>query len=142
MFKTCYDNGLQVIAHANGDAGIDAVLKAHEFAAPNSLDRDRRTTIIHSQFVRKDQLQKYVDYKMIPSFYTEHTFFFGEAHIKNRGLEQASFISPMRTAIQMGLRPTNHTDFSVVPMDQMMVMWTAVNRMLRSGKILGPNERI
>ncbi len=142
MFKTCYDNGLQVIAHANGDAGIDAVLKAHEFAAPDSLDKDRRTTIIHSQFVRKDQLQKYVDYKMIPSFYTEHTFFFGEAHIKNRGLSQASFISPMKTAIDMGLHPTNHTDFSVVPMDQMMVMWTAVNRQLRSGEALGAEERI
>ena len=142
MFKTCYDNGLQVIAHANGDAGIDAVLKGHEFGIAGASDKDRRTVIIHSQFVRKDQLQKYVDYKMIPSFYTEHTFFFGEAHIKNRGIEQSSFISPMKTAIAMGLKPTNHTDFSVVPIDQMMVVWTAVNRKLRSGEVLGPNERI
>ena len=142
MFKTCYDNGLQVIAHANGDAGIDAVLKGHESAIAGSADKDRRTVIIHSQFVRKDQLQKYADYKMIPSFYTEHTFFFGEAHIKNRGLEQASFISPMKTAMAMGLKPTNHTDFSVVPIDQMMVVWSAVNRKLRSGEVLGPEERI
>lgn len=142
MFKTCYDNGLQVIAHANGDAGIDAVLKGHESAIAGAVDKDRRTVIIHSQFVRKDQLQKYVEYGMIPSFYTEHTFFFGEAHIKNRGLEQASFISPMKTAIGMGLRPTNHTDFSVVPVDQMMVVWSAVNRTLRSGEALGPSERI
>lgn len=142
MFKTCYDNGLQVITHANGDAGIDAVLKGHEFGVAGAADKDRRTVIIHSQFVRKDQLQKYVDYKMIPSFYTEHTFFFGEAHIKNRGMEQASFISPMKTAIAMGLKPTNHTDFSVVPIDQMMVLWTAVNRKLRSGAVLGPDERV
>ena len=142
MFKTCYDNGLQVIAHANGDAGIDAVLKGHAFGIADAPDKDRRTVIIHSQFVRKDQLQQYVDYKMIPSFYTEHTFFFGEAHIKNRGLEQASFISPMKTAIAMGLKPTNHTDFSVVPIDQMMVVWSAVNRKLRNGEVLGPDERI
>lgn len=142
MFKKCYDNGLQVIAHANGDAAIDAVLKGHETAIAGAADRDRRTVIIHSQFVRKDQLQKYVDYKMIPSFYTEHTFFFGEAHIKNRGLEQASFISPMKTALAMGLKPTNHTDFSVVPIDQMMVVWSAVNRKLRSDEVLGPDERI
>lgn len=142
MFKQCYDAGLQVIAHANGDAAIDAVLEGHQFAAPDSLDKDRRTVIIHSQFVRKDQLQKYVDYKMIPSFYTEHTFFFGAAHIKNRGMEQASFISPMKTAIGIGLRPTNHTDFSVVPIDQMMVIWSAVNRKLRSGEVLGPDERV
>lgn len=142
MFKTCYDNGLQVIAHANGDAAIDAVLAGHAYGITGAAEKDRRTVIIHSQFVRKDQLQKYVDYKMIPSFYTGHTFFFGEAHIKNRGLEQASFISPMKTAIGMGLKPTNHTDFSVVPIDQMMVLWTAVNRKLRSGEVLGPDERI
>ncbi len=142
MFKTCYDNDLQVIAHANGDAGIDAVLKGHEYGIAGTADKDRRTVIIHSQFVRKDQLQKYLDYKMIPSFYTEHTFFFGEAHIKNRGMQQASFISPMKTAIAMGLKPTNHTDFSVVPINQMMVVWTAVNRKLRSGEVLGPDERI
>lgn len=88
MFKTCYDNGLQVIAHANGDAGIDALLQGHQSAARDSLNKDRRTVVIHSQFVRNDQLQKYVDYGMIPSFFTEHTFFFGEAHVKNRGLEQ------------------------------------------------------
>ncbi|WP_269790454.1 amidohydrolase [Stenotrophomonas sp. Iso1] len=142
MFKTCYDNGLQVIAHANGDAGIDAVLEGHEFGIAGAAEKDRRTVIIHSQFVRKDQLQKYLDYKMIPSFYTEHTFFFGEAHVKNRGMQQASFISPMNTAITMGLKPTNHTDFSVVPINQMMVVWTAVNRKLRSGEVLGPEERI
>lgn len=142
MFKKCYDNNLQVIAHANGDAGIDAVLKGHETAVSGAAEKDRRTVIIHSQFVRKDQLKKYVDYKMIPSFYTEHTFFFGEAHVKNRGMEQASFISPMKTAIGMGLKPTNHTDFSVVPINQMMVVWSAVNRKLRSGEVLGPDERI
>lgn len=142
MFKKCYDNGLQVTAHANGDAGIDAVLQGHQFAASDSLDKDRRTVIIHSQFVRKDQLQKYADYKLIPSFFTEHTFFFGEAHVKNRGIEQASFISPMKSAIALGLRPTNHTDFSVVPIDQMMVIWSAVNRKMRDGTVLGPNERI
>lgn len=140
MFRACYDRGLQVTAHANGDAGIDAVLRAHEAAAPDSLDRDRRTVVIHSQFVRKDQLEKFVAYRMNPSFFTEHTFFFGDAHVKNRGLAQASFISPMRAAIDLGLRPTNHTDFSVVPMDQMMVMWTAVNRPMRNGETLGPTS--
>ncbi|MCC7488949.1 MAG: amidohydrolase family protein, partial [Gammaproteobacteria bacterium] len=142
MFRQCYGHGLQAIVHANGDAAIDMALAAHEAAIEADPGRDRRTVIIHSQFVRRDQLQKYADLKLIPSFYTEHTFFFGEAHVKNRGLEQASFISPMKTAIAMGLKPTNHTDFSVVPIDQMMVLWSAVNRTMRSGQVLGPDERI
>lgn len=142
MLKKVYDKGLQCTFHANGDGAIDMCINAHEYASNGNPTKERRTTIIHSQFVRPDQLDKYVEYKMIPSLYTEHTFFFADAHIKNRGLEQASFISPMKTAIAKGLKPTNHTDFNVAPIDQMMVVWTAVNRISRNGEIIGVNERI
>ena len=142
VVKKCYDNGLTMNIHANGDAAIDMALKAHEFAAAGDLARDRHTTIIHSQFVRKDQLQKYVDYKLIPSLFTEHTFFFGDTHVLNRGKEQAYFLSPLKTAAAMGLRPSNHTDFNVAPIDQMLVVWSAVTRKSRSGQVIGPDERV
>lgn len=141
-FKQAYDNNLQLFVHANGDAAIDVLLRAHEATAAGALDKDRRTTIIHSQFVRLDQLDTYVKYKLIPSFFTEHTFYFGEAHVRQRGKEQAYFLSPMRTAIDKGLRPTNHTDFNVSPLDQMFVVWTAVNRISRGGEVIGPDQRV
>jgi predicted amidohydrolase YtcJ len=140
--KKVYDLGLPLNAHANGDAAIDMLLRAHEYAAAGDLSRDRHVTVIHSQFVRADQLDKYVAYKFTPSFYTEHTFYFGDTHIKNRGKEQAFFESPMRAAIDKGLRPTNHTDFVVAPLDQLFVMWTAVNRISRGGVVIGPDQRI
>ena len=142
MLKKCYDLGLQVLFHANGDAAIDMILKGHEYAAADSLDQDRRSTVVHSQFVRKDQLEKYVQYNLIPSFYTEHTYFFSAAHLKNRGQPQTYFLSPIKTAMGMGLRPTNHTDFNVVPIDQMLVLWSAVTRKSRTGEVIGPDERI
>ncbi len=141
-FKQVYDLGLPLNVHANGDAAIDLLLRAHEHAAAGSLDKDRRTTIIHSQFVRPDQLDKYVAYKMIPSLFTEHTFYFAEAHVRQRGQEQAYFLSPMRTAIDKGLHPTNHTDFNVSPIDQLFVVWTAVNRVSRGGEVIGPDQRV
>ena len=103
MVKFVYDNHLQLLVHCNGDAAIDALLAAHEWAAGDTKSLDRRTTVVHSQFVRRDQLDKYVAYKLIPSFYTEHCFFFGDTHVKNRGNEQAYFISPMKTALGLGL---------------------------------------
>ena len=48
----------------------------------------------------------------------------------------------MRTAIDKGLRPTNHTDFNVSPIDQMFVVWTAVNRVSRDGEVIGPDQRV
>jgi predicted amidohydrolase YtcJ len=36
----------------------------------------------------------------------------------------------------------NHTDYNVTPIDQMFTVWTAVNRTTRSGRVLGPEQRI
>ena len=142
MVKTCYDNNLQTLMHGNGDAAIDFLIATHKEMAGADLAKDRRTVCIHCQFVRPDQIAEFAKLKIIPSLFTDHTFFFGDTHVKNRGLKQASFISPMKAAIEAGLRPTNHTDAFVVPIDQMMTVWTAVNRPLRSGGVLGADQRI
>ena len=142
LFKQAYDHDAQVIAHCNGDAAIDMFLEAHRYAAADDLAKDRRTVGIHSQFIRPDQLKRYVDWKLIPSFFTVHTFYFGESHVANRGQAQAEKLSPFRSALDAGLLPTNHTDFPIVPIDQLFVVHTAVNRPMRSGKVLGPEERI
>uniref|UniRef100_UPI003D127458 amidohydrolase n=1 Tax=Roseibium sp. TaxID=1936156 RepID=UPI003D127458 len=142
VLKKAYDLGVPVTFHVNGDAAIDAMLEAHEFAAADDLTRYRNVTAIHSQFLRKDQIPKYVRYKIRPSFFTLHTFYFADAHIANRGRVQAMYISPMRDAIDAGLHPTNHTDAPVVPLDQMFMLWTAVNRTSRSGTEIGPDQRV
>jgi predicted amidohydrolase YtcJ len=140
--KKCYDNGLQVLFHANCDAAIDFLIEAHESAAGTDLTKDRRTVGIHSQFIRPDQIAKFKKYGIIPALFTDHTFFFADTHILNRGRAQTDFISPMKSAYAAGLLPTNHTDAFVVPIDQMLATWTAVNRVSRDGKIIGEDERI
>jgi hypothetical protein len=37
---------------------------------------------------------------------------------------------------------TNHSDFLVTPLDTMFILWSAVNRLSRSGQTIGPDERI
>jgi predicted amidohydrolase YtcJ len=142
MVKEVYEMNVPLILHSNGDAAIDAFLTAYEFARAGDYTRPWNVTTIHSQFMRKDQIPKFVKYKVRPSFYTLHTFYFAEAHLANRGKEQAMYISPMRDAIDAGLRPTNHTDFVVAPLDQMMMLWSAVNRVSRAGVEIGPDQRV
>jgi hypothetical protein len=142
FFERVYGLGLPLNVHANGDAAIDLVLRAHERAAAGDPGKRRRVTVIHSQFVRPDQIERYAAYAITPSFFTEHAYYFGDTHVRNRGTEQAFFLSPMRAAIDAGLRPTNHTDFVVAPLDQMFVLWTAVNRISRDGVVIGPDQRV
>ncbi len=137
--KLAYDNGLQVMVHANGDATIDMLLDAHEAAGAPSA---KRTVVIHSQFARPDQLDKYVTYGLIPSFFTNHVFYWGDVHVENTGEERGSHISPTGSAKARGIRFTNHSDFAVTPLNAMFILWTAVNRVTRSGRVLGPDERI
>ena len=139
VVKLAYDCDAQVLVHCNGDAAIDMLLDAHKAAgAPHG----RRTTVVHSQFVRRDQLDLYVQYGINASFFTNHAFFWGDVHMQNLGQERAYFLSPMKTARALGLRMTNHSDFLVTPLDPMFILWTAVNRTSRSGQIIGPDERI
>jgi predicted amidohydrolase YtcJ len=142
MVKKVYTLGVPLNLHANGDGAIDTFLRAHEYAAAGDLGKERNITMIHAQFTRKEQLDKYVEYKIRPSFYTLHTYYFAEAHIANRGVEQATYISPMRDAIDKGLKPTNHTDFVVAPLDQMFMLWSAVNRISREGAEIGKDQRV
>ncbi len=142
MVKKVYDGGAPLFVHCNGDAAIDALLEAHRFAAGDDPARPRGTVGVHSQFIRPDQLQKYAAWKITPSFFTLHCFYFGDTHVANRGQAQAESISPLKSARALGLRPSNHTDFNVSPLNQLFTMHTAVNRTTRSGRVLGANERV
>ena len=138
--KKVYDLNVPVLFHVNGDAALDALITAHGSAAAEDPTKYRNVTAIHAQFIRKDQIPLFVKYRIRPSFYTLHTYYFAEAHIKNRGPEQAMYISPMRDAIDAGLHPTNHTDAVVAPLDQLFMLWSAVNRTSRAGAAIGRDQ--
>ena len=139
IVKLAYGSGIQIMTHCNGDAAIDMMLEAHEAAGAPA---GRRTVIVHSQFVRPDQLDRYVTYGLLPSFFTNHIFYWGDVHVENTGKERASFISPTASARARGIRFSNHSDFAVTPLNPMFILWTSVNRTSRSGQVLGPDERI
>ncbi len=142
MFQKAYQQGIPLFIHANGDEALDMLLQAHEAAAGDRKREKLGTTIIHCQFARPDQLKKFAKYNINVSFYTEHTFFFADAHLKNLGPERTHPCSPMKTALAAGVRCSNHTDFSVLPIDQMLTIWTAVNRISRTGQVIGSDERV
>ena len=140
--KRVYELKVPLILHCNGDAAIDTFLEAYEYVRNNDYTEPWNVTTIHTQFMTKDHIPKFVKYGIRPSFYTLHTYYFYEAHLANRGEEQAQYISPMRDAIDAGLKPSNHTDFVVAPLDQMFMLYSAVNRISRAGVVVGSDQKI
>jgi predicted amidohydrolase YtcJ len=133
--------GLQLFAHCNGDAAIDMMIEACRKAGLKP-EQDHRTVIIHSQFMAPGQLEQYVELGLHPSFFTVHAFFFGDTHLANLGPERAGRMSPMASAMALGLHCSNHNDFSVTPIEPMRMVETAMTRRSRTGVVLGESERV
>ena len=81
--------------------------------------------------------------RLAPSFFVAHVYYWGDRHRDIfLGLERAARISPLNTALEKEIPFTIHLDTPVVPMDPLLLAWTAVNRQTADGEILGPAERI
>jgi predicted amidohydrolase YtcJ len=144
LMLLAYRNKVPVFAHCNGDAAIDMMIAGHKFAEHElgETSTDRRTVVIHSQIMRPDQLAAYKQYGLIPSFFTNHVYYWGDTHLANLGPERAAYLSPLNSALKLGIPATNHTDNIVTPLDPMFLLWSSVNRQTRSGVVLGEAERV
>jgi len=75
-----YRQRVQVAIHGNGDASIEDALDAIETAAAKYPWSEARPLIIHAQMTRKDQIDRMADLGVTPSFFSAHTFFWGDRH--------------------------------------------------------------
>lgn len=138
-----YKNDHQVAIHGNGDAAIDDILHAIAKAQETYPATDARPIIIHSQMAQDDQLDRMKDLGIIPSFFSLHTYYWGDRHSAIfMGPERAARMSPGKSALERGLRFTIHCDTPVVPMEPLKLVWATVNRISTGGVIIGENQRI
>ncbi len=131
---------IPVIAHANGDAAADMLINAVRDARPA---HDHRTVMIHAQTVREDQLTLMKALGMIPSYFAAHSFYWGDWHRDSVfGVERASRISPTASTVGRRMVFTIHNDAPIVPPDILRLLWATTNRLTRTGKVLGSEQRI
>ena len=135
--------GWQLAIHGNGDDAIQMILNAYEEAQKRYPRADARHIVIHCQTVREDQLDRIKRLGVVPSFFVVHTYFWGDRHRDIfLGPDRARRISPLRSALKRGIRFSNHNDTFVTPIDPLLSVWSAVNRLTSSGQVLGEEYTI
>lgn len=143
MATLAHCNNQQLAIHSNGDAAIDAALQAIHTAQKACPREDARSIIVHAQMTRKDQLMRMKGLGATPSFFSAHTYYWGDRHISTfMGKQRADFMSPARSAQRIDLRFTTHLDTPVVPMAWKRQFLAPVERRTSSGKTVGKLERI
>ena len=135
--------GLQVHTHANGDEAVDVLLDAvAEVQAAHPMP-DHRHTVQHCQLTTPGQYRRIRALGMCANIFSNHAWFWGDQHISiTVGPDRAARMNAARTALDLGVPLSMHSDSPVTPLGSLHVAWAAVNRLTPSGVIVGPDERI
>ncbi len=143
LVMRAYSQNTPLLVHTNGDAATDLYIKAVKKASAAYPDAEIRPVIIHAQTMREDQLDAAKKLNMLPSFFVDHVYFWGDRHRDIfLGNTRAQRISPTGSAIAKGIVFTLHDDAPIVTPDPLRSAWVAVNRITSSGKELGARQRI
>jgi predicted amidohydrolase YtcJ len=141
--EKAHREGWQIAVHANGDQAIQDVIDAFENAQKQYPRDDARHIIIHCQTVREDQLDKMQTLGIVPSFFTTHIYFWGDRHWNIfLGPERTGRLDPCRSAMIRQMPFTCHNDTYVTPIDPLLSVWSAVNRVSEQGRVIGPEFRV
>ena len=143
LMTLAFRNNWQVQVHANGDAAIDQLIRVVGGAQAAVPGRDRRTVLVHGQYLRADQIPQIKSLGIFPALFPMHTFYWGDWHRESvAGPQRAEFISPTGAVLAAGMRFSIHSDAPVTFPNSMRVLDSAVNRTTRTGYVLGADQRI
>ena len=140
LFEAVNDR-LQTLVHCSGDAAAEQMIASLE-RIPDVASFDLRPVMLQAQFVRPDQLKRMAKLGIMASFFMAHTYFWGDAHIRNFGEERTGLILPAQAAKQAGVPFTFHQDTPVLMPNMLSSVWCAVNRVTRAGVPIGENQQI
>ena len=135
---TAYQNNWQLLVHANGDAAIDQMIRAVGAAGAAVPGKDRRTVLIHGQFMRNDQVAQIKELGIFPALYPMHTFYWGDWHRRSvAGPERSENISPTGWMIVNHILFSIHSDAPVTFPNSSRILASAINRTTRTGYVFG-----
>ena len=141
--QTFHDAGLQIYLHANGDATVDQFIIAVDRALRKTAWLDHRHTAQHSQTTTAHQYRAMARLGIAVNIFTNHIWYWGDQHYSTvMGPERVERMWACRTAKDLGISVTYHSDSGVTPTSQLHTAWCAVNRVTPSGRILGEAEKV
>ena len=77
------------------------------------------------------------------NLFANHVYYWGDVHRRTTmGPDKARRLDAAATAREAGVAIALHSDHPVTPVAPLFTMWCAVNRLTRSGHLLGPHDRL
>lgn len=143
LVPALHDAGLQVVAHCNADQASELFIEAVAIAQAKNPRFDHRHFMVHAQMIDESQMRRMAALGIHATLFSNHLYYWGEFHRAHTfGAFRAGAMNPAATAMRLGIVPSAHSDTPVSPVDPLLTLWCAANRVTAAGRVLGPGERV
>lgn len=139
--KKAHDADWQIGIHANGDVGIDIVLKLYERLQKEKPRKDPRFRIEHCTVINADLVKRIKNQGVIPTPFSTYVYYHGEK-MKEYGPERLKNMFALRSFLDAGIRPTQASDYPPGPFEPMMALQSSVTRKDMKGNPWGLEQRV
>lgn len=143
LLQAFWRDGWDIHIHVNGDAGLDQVLDDVEHLRETEAQQQPAIVLEHYGYARSDQHARvqaldiavsnnpYYLFELAP-IYAEHGL----------GKSRAENISPLGGLYNAGVPISLHSDFTMAPLQPLVLAWVATNRIASDGRVWGEHQLI
>lgn len=143
LVPALHDAGLQIVAHCNADQAAEMFIEAVAQAQAAHPRFDHRHFIVHGQLLDESLLRRMASLGIHATLFSNHLYYWGEFHRAHTfGAFRTAALNPAATAQRLGVVVSAHSDSPVSPVDPLLTLWCAANRVTATGRVLGPRERV
>lgn len=129
--------GLQIAMHAIGDAAIEQLLDAYEYALNEYPREDHRHRIEHAEVPSEDQINRMAKLGVLVAVQPPFLFYWDMDlfYIKRLGGERVKRLHPYRKMLDAGVKLSGGSDSPVTPLDPLTGIHAAVNHPVRGSSL-------
>lgn len=140
VMSSYWDKGIDIHIHSNGDAAQDSTLNA--FAKVSETSKPGQRLIIeHGGLITPNQLSRASDLGIGISVASHYVFYMGKNYEDAIG-ERVKNITPLRSAMDLGIPTTVHSDAPLAPPVPMRAASVHMTRATKEGPASTPSERL
>jgi len=142
FFDKYWTSNMQINMHVMGDEASEQALRAIEAAIEKHGMSDHRPVFVHAGYLRPDQLERIKKVGGIPSFLSYSLYMQGDEIEPLWGKERSENANATGSMVKAHMPFTISHDAPITPPAILPAVWSAVNRVTLSGRIVGAGQRI
>jgi len=143
IFDYWWDKGYKIHIHITGDLAFEKYLDFVEAAMKRNPRKDHRTTFHHVGLFDSAQAERAAELGVEISANPYYLWALADKYSETGlGPERAANMVALKEFTKRGVPVSLHSDFAMAPADPLLLAWVAANRIVASGKVMNPEQRI